>query len=776
MKRRSELESIDAYFRAVNYLSVAQIYLKDNCLLTRELKKEDIKSKLIGHWGSAPGQNFIYTHLNRVIKNNNLNVVYVSGPGHSGQALISNTYVEGSYTKVYPSITQDAQGIDLLCRRFSFPGGVSSHVSPEVPGSINEGGELGYSLAHAYGCALDNKDLIVACVIGDGEAETATLCASWQINKIMNAAKDGIVLPVLHLNGYKIANPTIMGRMSNDELTNFFYGLGYEPFFVECNSNIMKSHKQMMSIMDKIVCKIKTIKSTIGESKVWYPVLILRSPKGWTGIKEYNGKKIEGSFRSHQVPLPINNEDDIKLLSKWLGSYLPGELFDKDGKVYKYILDTIPSDEYKMGLNPIANGGLLLKKLKVPDFKKYEVKVSNPGNMYAKDMEVLSLYVRDLVKNNPSNFRIFGPDEAASNKLSSVYEVTSKAWSMPILKDDENLGSGGRVIDSILSENVCEGLLEGYILSGRHAFMHSYEAFIRIIDSMISQHAKWLKVSSELLWRSPISSINYVLTSHCWQQDHNGFTHQDPGFLNHIVTKKPDITRIYLPYDANSLLCCFDHIMQTKNYINVIVASKQDSLQWLSMNDTIEHCSKGIGEFKFASNYSNDKLDCILACAGDTPTLEVIAAYSIIKSFTKDLKIKTVSCVDLMKLVPSSVHPHGLTDEAYNELFNTNVPVVFAFHGYPNLIHELCYKRDNHDLLHVHGYIEEGTVTTPFDMRVQNKIDRFHIVLDVLKYTKDFSCKDNIISYCNDMLKKHSLYIRENGVDMEEITSWTFKI
>ncbi len=757
----TELKKINYYWAATNYLSICQIYLKDNVLLKRPLEMSDIKAKLIGHWGTAPGQNFIYAHLNRIIKKYNLDMIYISGPGHGGQAMIANSYLEEVYSNYYPDITLDEAGLTKLCKRFSYPGGVSSHVAPDVPGSINEGGELGYSLSHAYGACLDNPKLIAACVIGDGEAETGPLSASWNINKLINPRTDGIVLPILHLNGYKIANPTIFGRMSDKELVSYFSGLGYKPYIVS-GSTPSFMHEAMAATLEKVYKDIKKLKKL---SISTFPMIILRSPKGWGCPKEVNGKKIEGSFRAHQVPFSINNKKDLSLLEKWLKSYHPELLFDDDGKAVSLIKDTLPPYEKRMSNSKYANGGIA-KEIELPDFTKYGIKVT-PGKTLASDMTVLGKYIRDIVSLNAknNNFRIFGPDEALSNKLNAVFEITNRKWNYNVKKGDEFLSKSGVVIDSILSEHVCEGLLEGYLLTGRYGFMHSYEAFIRIIDSMTSQHAKWLKICNELNWRKEIPSLNYVLTSHIWQQDHNGFTHQDPGFLNHIATKKAAISRIYLPIDANTLLSCFNHCIGTTNYINVIVASKHERQQWLNMKDAAIHCKNGIGELEFISDKCDDP-DLVLACAGDTPTIEVVAAKKIISHFL-NIKVRVINVIDLMRL--QSEHPHGLMDKEYNALFTEDKPIVFAFHGYPDLIHMLTYKRKNNNL-HVHGYKEEGTITTPFDMRVQNSIDRYHIVLNAIKYVKlPKKDREEITSYCMKQLVKHYHYIRKNGVDMPDV-------
>lgn len=770
---KSELEKINEYFRVLNYLSVAQIYLKDNPLLRRPLEYTDIKKKLVGHWGSAPGQNFIYVHLNRIIKKYDLNIIYISGPGHSGQVLSANAYLEGTFSKVYKDITQDEKGLQKLCKMFSFPGGTSSHASPEMPGSINEGGELGYSLAHAYGAVLDNPKLIAACVIGDGEAETGPLAASWQLNKILNPLTDGVVLPILHLNGYKIANPTILSRISEKELRKYFEGLGYSPYFVS-GDDPMKMHLEMSKIMDDITLEILNIKKSAKDKTKFYrpmwPLIVLKTPKGWTGIKEYNGNLVEGTFRSHQVPLPIdeNNLKNIPLLEKWLKSYKVDNLFTKEGKLIPELKELIPKDDKKMTASPYANGGLLLKKLNIPDYTSYALNIENPGIQKASDMLVLSSYIKEVVKLN-SNFRIFGPDEAISNRLTNVFEATNKKWNAKIEKGDEHLSTEGQVIDSILSEHLCEGLLEGYILTGRHGFFHSYEAFIRIVDSMVSQHAKWLKMCNNISWRKSISSLNIILSSHCWQQDHNGYTHQNPGFLNHVVTKKGDISRIYLPFDSNTLLSCFNHIIGTENYINVIVASKHESLQWLNVEEAKKHCAKGVDILKWASD---DNPDVVLACAGDTPTLEILAATQILNNNIPEMKIRVVNIVDLMKLMSNEDHPHGLTNNEYDLLFTKDKPIIFAFHGYPSLIHQLTYKRYNQNL-HVHGYIEEGTITTPFDMRVQNKLDRFNLILDVLKYVKvDPKKRKNLTQKCKDTLDYHNQYIHQNGIDIDEVINF----
>lgn len=773
-----ELINIDKYFRACNYLAVGQLYLLDNPLLKRPLSFSDIKPNVVGHWGTVPGQNFIYVHLNRVIKKYDLNMIYISGPGHGGNALVANTYLEGSYTEIYPNITEDEDGLKKLFKQFSFPGGISSHVAPETPGSINEGGELGYSLSHALGAVLDNPSLIAACVIGDGEAETGPLATSWHINKFINPKTDGAVLPILHLNGFKISNPTILSRISHAELDCLLKGNGWLPYFVEGDDPI-KMHELMATTLDKAIEKIKEIQNDAKNGKnirqLW-PMIVLRTLKGWTGPKEINREKIEGNFRAHQIPVVVTKEkvENLKILEDWMKSYHPEELFDENGKLLKELKALAPIGDKRMGANPHTNGGKLLKELIIPDFRNYAIKVDFPGATVAQDMMELGKFIRDIIKENENNknFRIFGPDEALSNRLNYAFESTNRQWSLPIIKTDEYLNKEGRFIDSILSEHLCEGALEGYLLTGRHGFMHSYEAFVRIVDSMASQHAKWLKVTKELPWRRPIASLNYILSSHIWQQDHNGYTHQDPGFLNHLVTKKADITRIYLPPDANCLLSCFNHCIQTKNYINVIVASKHPRQQWLSMDQAIKHCTEGIGIWQWASNDSFSDPDIVMACCGDTPTLETLAAVKILKENFKNLKIRVVNVVDLMRLQSNLEHPHGLTDEEYNAIFTKDKPIIFAFHGYPNLIHQLTYKRKNSNL-HVHGYKEEGTITTPFDMRVQNEIDRFHLVMDALKYLPQLDNKSSFVyQMCKDKLVEHKQYIKEYGTDLDEIKNW----
>ena len=777
MITNDELIKIDKYFRASNYLSACQLYLLDNPLLKRPLKIEDIKRNIVGHWGTVPGQNFIYVHLNRIIKRYDLNMIYLSGPGHGGNAMVAQSYLEGTYSEVYPNITRDEEGLKKLFKQFSFPGGISSHVAPETPGSINEGGELGYSLAHAYGAVLDNPDLIAACVVGDGEAETGPLATSWHLNKFINPKTDGVVLPILHLNGYKIANPTIFARISNEELINYFKGCGYEPFIVDDSINI---HEKMANTLDIVIDRIKKIKNnalTDNNRPIW-PMIILKTKKGWTGPKEVKGSYIEGTFRAHQVPIPIsrNNPENLELLDKWLRSYKPWELFDNNGRLLPELQELAPNGNHRMSANPNANGGILLRELRTPDFKAFGINVER-GITNAQDMKELGRYIKELIRLNSEsrNFRVFGPDEALSNRLNYMFDVTNRQFMGTKYNYDEFLGNDGRVIDSYLSEHVCEGLLEGYLLTGRHGFFHSYEAFVRIVDSMASQHAKWLKVTRELAWRRPIASLNYVLTSHIWQQDHNGYTHQDPGFLNHLVTKKADIVRIYLPADANMLISCFDHAIKSKNYINVIVASKHERPQWLNMDEAIKHCTNGIGIWKWASNDEGYEPDIVMACAGDTPTLETLAATKILNEFFPEVKVRVINVVDLMKLESNTNHPHGLTEDEFDMLFTKDKPVIFAFHGYPSLVHQLTYKRTNNNI-HVHGYKEEGTITTPFDMRVQNHLDRFHLVMDALNYLDILGeRRASLNEWCKEKLLEHNAYIREYGEDMPYVKDWKWK-
>ena len=761
-----KIEIIDKYFRAANYLSACQLYLLDNPLLKRELKKEDIKKKIVGHWGTVPSQNFIYAHLNRLIKDNNLNMIYVSGPGHGGNSPLSNVYLEGTYSEIYPEITQDEEGLKKFFRQFSFPGGVPSHAAPETPGSINEGGELGYSLAHSFGAVLDNPSLLVACVIGDGEAETGPLATSWHGNKFINPKSDGIVLPILNLNGYKISNPTVFGRMSEKELGSFFYGLGWHPYLVEAE-DINLLHKKMYYTLNKVYEEIKNIKSGKYD-KVSYPMIILRTPKGFTGPEIVDGKQIAGTFRAHQVPITPDSPDHIKQLESWLKSYKPEKLFDENGKLNKEIFEIIPEGKYRMGSNPNANGGLLRRIIKLPDTKELEVKFEKRGSFKTQDMFELSKYIKDIYKLN-DNFRLFSPDEAMSNRLYAMFESASRDWQEEIKKEDEYLSKDGKIMDSFLSEHFCEGLLEGYLLTGRHGVFVSYESFIRVIDSMAGEHAKWLKVCQDLKWRRDISSLNYILTSNVWQQDHNGYTHQEPGFLNSLATKKDSIVRMYLPADSNSLITCFDECMKSKNQINIITASKHPSLQWINMEEAKEEFNKGLAVWKWVSDDKNP--DIIMVSIGDTPTLEAIAATKILKEKFPKLKIRFVNVLDLMCLKKTNEYNKSLSDEEYNKIFTKDKPIIINFHGYPSLIYEFTHFRENRNMI-VHGYEEEGTITTPFDMRVLNKIDRYHLVIDAIKKLKLGKDGEKVIIEMEDKLKKHHDYIRKYGIDMDEITKW----
>ena len=707
-------------------------------------------------------------------------MIYICGPGHGGQAPVSNVYLEGSYSEFYPEITEDEEGIRKLCKQFSFPGGIGSHATPETPGSINEGGELGYSLSHAFGAVFDNPDLIAACVIGDGEAETGPLATSWHANKFLNPVTDGVVLPILHLNGYKIANPTILSRISKEELDALMRGYGWTPFYVE-GEEPMIMHEKMAETLEEVITKIKTIKESAKTAKEFerpfWPMIILRTPKGWTGPKMIDGKEIEGSFRAHQVPIEVTKEhpESLTRLENWLRSYRPEELFDQNGTLKKELKELAPNGNYRMGSNPIANGGLLKQALELPDYRQFGIEVPSPGTVIKEDMRILGNFVKAIIEKNESkrNFRLFGPDETLSNRLNHAFEATNRQWMSTIQSNDEFLSQDGRIIDSMLSEHLCEGWLEGYILTGRYGFFHSYESFIRIVDSMVGQHAKWIKMANEIPWRKPIPSLNILLSSHAWQQDHNGYTHQDPGFINHLLTKKADTVRAYLPPDANCLLSCFDHCIKSENYINVIIASKHPRPQWLNMRQAEIHCRQGIGIWEFASNDQNGEPDVVMACAGDTPTLETLASVSILNKFCPNLKIRVVNIVDLMRLQPKEVHPHGLTEEEYNMIFTKDKPIIFAFHGYPNVIHELTYKRENQDL-HVRGYIEEGTITTPFDMRVLNKMDRFHLTELVLSHTNT-SQKDQALKYCQEMLEKHRSFIKEEGIDLPEVSEWQWE-
>ena len=771
----NEIERIDAYFRAANYVALGQLYLVDNPLLKRPLKMSDLKKKLVGHWGTVPGQNFIYTHLNYVIKKYNLNMIYVCGPGHGGNFFVAQDYLDGTYSEIYPEFTQDASGLKKLFKRFSFPYGIGSHATPEVPGSINEGGELGYSLAHAFGAVLDNPSLIAACVIGDGEAETGPLATSWHGNKFINPKKDGIVLPILHLNGYKISSPTIFSRMSDKSLTYYFAGLGYRPFFVE-GSDTLAMHKQMMNALDEVLQMIKKIKENVAVNeniKFYYPMIIVRSPKGWTGIKELNGTKIEGTFHAHQIPLTPTNEKELKLLEDWFRSYRPEELFDNNGTLKKEIRDIAPTGLKRMGANPITNGGLLRHPLELPDIKNYQVEINAHGLVKAQDTLVFSSYLKDVFKFNElnQNFRLFCPDEAMSNRLYDIFKETNRTWQMPKIETDEYLSPTGRIMDSFLSEHLCEGMLEGYILTGRHGIFASYEAFIRVIDSMASQHAKWLKMANEVDFRRPISSLNILLTSNVWQQDHNGYTHQEPGFLDHLANKNPNFVRLYLPADANSLLVVGQNALKSTNKINVIVASKHPSYQWLTLDEAIVHCSKGLGIWNFASN-DKEYTDIVIATCGDTPTIEGLAATSILREYLPKLKIRFINIVDLMRLEDKVVNPHGISDDEYDLLFTKDKPIIFVYHGYPGLIKNFLFNRHNHNI-HIAGYIEEGSITTSFDMRVRNKIDRYHLVMQAVKMLPNLG-NDGTYLYeiMQEKLIKHTNYIKKYGIDMEEIRDW----
>lgn len=772
-----ELALINAYWRAANYLSVGQIYLLDNPLLRQPLKIEHIKPRLLGHWGTTPGLNFIYVHLNRIIKKLNKNIIYICGPGHGGPGIVANTYLESTYSELYPLVSEDEEGMKLLFKQFSFPGGIPSHCAPETPGSINEGGELGYSLAHAYGAVLDNPDLIACCVVGDGEAETGALATSWHSNKFLNRQSDGVVLPILHLNGYKIANPTVLARLPQEELESLFVGYGYKPYLVE-GSEPEIMHEKMASTLDLIFQEIKEIKQKSNdgalEDRPQWPMLILRSPKGWTGPKMVDGVQIEGTFRAHQVPLAelASKPEHLKMLENWMRSYKPEELFDQKGKLRDDLRALAPEGEKRMSANPNANGGLLLKDLHMPDFRKYAVNVESPGKEHAESTRVLGNMLRDVIKNNPDNFRVVGPDETASNRLSAVFEVTNRAFDGEIYPNDVNIAKQGRVME-VLSEHLCQGWLEGYLLTGRHGFFSCYEAFIHIVDSMFNQHAKWLEATKKIAWRRPIASLNYLLSSHVWRQDHNGFSHQDPGFIDVVVNKKSSVVRVYLPPDANCLLSVADHCLRSRNYVNVIVAGKQPELQWLNMDQAIKHCTAGIGIWDWASNDQEGEPDVVMACAGDVPTLETLAAVDLLRRHIPDLKIRVINVVDLMTLQPKSEHPHGLSDKEFDALFTKDKPVIFAFHGYPWLIHRLTYKRTNHVNIHVRGYKEEGTTTTPFDMVVLNDLDRFNLVADVVERVPKLEyIAARVKQFVRDKLLDHKAYVTTYGEDMPEIKNW----
>src|SRR5881227_3204019 len=778
---QEELRKMNAYWRAANYLSVGQIYLYANPLLREPLKLEHVKPRLLGHWGTTPGLNFIYVHFNRLIKKHDRNVIYICGPGHGGPGMVANTYLEGTYTKLYSGIQQNEEGMRKLFKQFSFPGGIPSHNAPETPGSIHEGGELGYALVHAYGAVFDNPDLVACCVVGDGEAETGPLATSWHGNKFLNPARDGAVLPILHLNGYKIANPTVLGRLDDEELTQLFHGYGYKPYFVE-GDEPERMHQLMAATLDTVIEEIRAIQNE-GRSQepvtlpVW-PMIVLRTPKGWTGPKVVDGKPVEGTWRAHQVPVTDmdTKRGHLKILEEWLKSYRPEELFDEKGKLVEELLELAPKGECRIGANPHANGGLLLKDLLMPDFREYAVSVPKPGIEIAEATRVLGNLLRDVMKGNAGskNFRVFGPDETASNRLDAVFEITDKVFLGPVLPTDEHLSRDGRVME-VLSEHMCQGWLEGYLLTGRHGCFSCYEAFIHIVDSMFNQHAKWLKVTRNIPWRRPIASLNYLLTSHVWRQDHNGFTHQDPGFIDHVVNKKADIVRVYLPPDANTLLSVADHCLRSRNYVNVIVAGKQPALQWLDMESAIEHCTNGIGIWQWASTDNGSEPDVVMACAGDVPTLETLAAVSILRERIPELKIRVVNVVDLMTLQQPREHPHGLSDADFDSLFTTSKPVIFAFHGYPWLIHRLTYRRANHDNLHVRGYKEEGTTTTPFDMVMLNDLDRFHLAIDVIDRVPGLANSAGPLRQeLEDRRLRARAYTREHGEDDPEIAGWTW--
>jgi xylulose-5-phosphate/fructose-6-phosphate phosphoketolase len=773
---QEELRKIDQYWRAANYLSVGQIYLRDNAMLREPLKLEHTKPRLLGHFGTTPGLNFIYAHMNRVIQKNDLNAIYVTGPGHGGPGIVANIYLEGSYTELYPKITQDEAGMQRLFKQFSWPGGIPSHASPDTPGSINEGGELGYSIVHAYGAAFDNPDLLACCVVGDGEAETGALATSWHSNKFLNPTRDGAVLPVLHLNGYKIAGPTVLARIPKEELIHLFTGYGYKLYFVEGDDPPLM-HQLMASTMDKVIAEIQSIQREARQNpdgpRPQWPLIVLRSPKGWTGPKMVDGLQIEGTFRAHQVPVTdLSKPGHLKILEDWMRSYKAEELFDSNGRFSAELAALAPKGNRRMGANPHANGGLLLKELKMPDFRDYAVKVENPGSAFDESTRVLGRFLRDVLKLNQenANFRIMGPDETDSNRLSAVFEVTDRTSEAEILPNDDHVGRNGRVME-VLSEHMCQGWLEGYLLTGRHGFFSCYEAFIHIVTSMYNQHAKWLEAVRHIPWRKPIASLNYLLTSHVWRQDHNGFSHQDPGFLDNAVNKKPELVRAYFPPDANTLLSVANHCLRSKNYVNIIVAGKQPELQWLDMDSAVKHCSAGIGVWKWASNDEGSEPDAVLACAGDVPTLEILAAVSLLREHVPSLKIRVINVVDLMTLQVAGEHPHSLTDDQFDALFTTNKPVIFAYHGYPWLIHRLCYRRRNHDNMHVRGYKEEGTTTTPFDMVVRNNMDRFQLSIDTIHRVPGLKAAEAVALF-ESKLAEHKEYVVAHGEDMPEVVSW----
>ena len=779
----AERDLIDAYWRAANYLSVGQIYLLDNPLLREPLELRHIKPRLLGHWGTTPGLNFVYAHLNRVIRARDLDMIYVAGPGHGGPGMVANVYLEGTYSEVYPNVSDDTEGMRLLFKQFSFPGGIPSHVAPETPGSIHEGGELGYALSHAFGAAFDNPDLVVACVVGDGEAETGPLATSWHSNKFLNPVTDGAVLPVLHLNGYKIASPTVLARIGDEELTSLMTGYGYQPFIV-AGSDPREMHELMAHTLDIALDAVAEIQTTARAqsghpTRPRWPMIILRTPKGWTGPAEVDGQRTEGSWRSHQVPLAklAENPEHVKLLERWLRSYRPEELFEAGGGLRPELRELAPRGSRRMGANPHANGGLLVRELRMPDFRDYAVQVERPATTNAEATVVMGVLLRDVMRLNAGqrNFRVFGPDETASNRLSAIFEATDRTWMAELLPDDDRLSPDGRVME-ILSEHTCQGWLEGYLLTGRHGLFNTYEAFVHIVDSMFNQHAKWLKsTSQEIPWRAPIASLNYLLSSHVWRQDNNGFSHQDPGFIDHVVNKKAGVIRVYLPPDANTLLSVTDHCLRSRNYVNVIVAGKQSALQYLDMDAAIKHTSAGVGIWDWASNDQGSEPDVVMACCGDIPTLETLAAVDFLRRRLPDLRIRVVNVVDLMVLQPEEEHPHGLTDRRFDTIFTTDKPIIFAFHGYPWLIHRLTYRRTNHDNLHVRGYKEEGTTTTPFDMAVRNDLDRYHLAIDAIDRIPGLAVRAAYVTQeARDILTAHHEYVREHGDDPPEIKNWTW--
>jgi len=773
------LARMDAYFRAANYLSVGQIYLYDNPLLREPLRRDHVKPRLLGHWGTCPGLNFIYVHLNRIIGRCDLNMIFVTGPGHGGPAVVANTYLEGTYAELYPDVTQDEAGLQRLFRQFSFPGGVPSHAAPETPGSIHEGGELGYSLAHATGAVLDNPDLIVACVVGDGEAETGPLAASWHSNKFLNPARDGVVLPILHLNGAKIAGPTLLARIPREELTELLRGYGYEPHFVEGNDPA-SLHPIMAATLDKIVVEIRRIQQEARTAarpvRPHWPMIVLRTPKGWTGPKEVDGKVVEGTFRSHQVPIAdLDRPEHLKLLEEWMRSYRPEDLFDASGRLRPELAELAPQGERRMGANPHANGGVLLRDLRLPDFRDYAVDVPGPGAVDAEATRSQGALIRDIVRLNPTTFRVFSPDETASNRWNPVFEVTDRAFLGELRPGDESLAPDGRVME-VLSEHLCQGWLEGYLLTGRHGFFSCYEAFIHIVDSMFNQHAKWLKVSRHIPWRRPIASLNYLLTSHVWRQDHNGFSHQDPGFIDHVVNKKAEVIRVYLPPDANTLLSVTDHCLRSRHYVNVVIAGKQRAPQWLTMDQAIKHCAAGVSIWEWASSDQPGEPDVVMACCGDVPTLETLAAVSLLRKHLPELKVRVINVVDVMKLQPPREHPHGLSDQEFDSLFTRDRPIIFAFHGYPWLIHRLAYRRTNHGNLHVRGYKEEGTTTTPFDMTVLNDLDRFHLAGDVVDRLPQLGPRATRFKQSlREKLIEHREHVERYGEDLTEVSEWRWE-